>query len=132
MATNKLISSLTNRLLPLLRSAVASKERSVALFGVVFGVLYVVRAYQTPKTKSASRASNKANVDLAFLSKIMKLLPVVIPSAACKEVGLLALLSVALVLRTFLSIWIAGVNGKIVRSIVAINLKDFIKSVLPM
>ena len=49
----------------------------------------------------------KGNVDMVFFHKISKLLKIVIPSIKCVEVLDLSLLTVFLVLRTFLSIYLA-------------------------
>lgn len=42
----------------------------------------------------------------------------------------LGLLTIALFFRTYLSIYLAGVNGMVVKSIVALDFKTFIKKVL--
>ena len=52
-----------------------------------------------------------------------------IPSWKSKEVLDLALLSIFLVARTFLSIYLASVNGRIVKAIVERNLSVFIQRV---
>ena len=48
-----------------------------------------------------------------------------IPKANCKETKYLVILSLLLVLRTYMSIWLADVNGKIVKAIVDRNFKKF-------
>jgi ATP-binding cassette, subfamily D (ALD), member 3 len=53
----------------------------------------------------------------------------VVPNAACAEAGILVVLSILLVLRTMLSIWLADVNGKIVKTIVNKDFGMFIKRV---
>lgn len=60
----------------------------------------------------------RGNVDAIFFSRIKKLVRIVIPTWKSEEVLDLALLTVFLVLRTFLSIYIAAVNGKIVKAII--------------
>jgi len=60
----------------------------------------------------------KGNVDAIFLSRIKKLVKIVIPSWNCPEMGDLVLLSLFLVARTFLSIYMASVNGGVVNAIV--------------
>ena len=67
----------------------------------------------------------QGNVDSVFFDKIKKLLKIVVPNANCKEVKYLVILSLLLVLRTYMSIWLADVNGKIVKSIVDRNFKKF-------
>jgi hypothetical protein len=49
------------------------------------------------------------------------LIKIVVPSVASKEARYLAIVSVLLVIRTFLSIWLADVNGNIVKAIVNRN-----------
>lgn len=50
----------------------------------------------------------------------------VVPRANCKETKYLVILSLLLVLRTYMSIWLAEVNGKIVKSIVDRNFTKFL------
>lgn len=57
------------------------------------------------------------------------MLKIVIPTWKCQEVLDICLLTVFLVLRTFLSIYIADLNGKIVKSIIQKNKTIFIERV---
>jgi hypothetical protein len=61
-------------------------------------------------------------VDKVFFERIKVLIKIVVPSIASKEARYLAIVSVLLVIRTFLSIWLADVNGNIVKAIVNRNL----------
>ena len=54
------------------------------------------------------------------------MLKVVVPSWTCKEAKYLALLTLMLALRTQMSIWLADVNGKVVKAIVERNLRNFV------
>ena len=67
----------------------------------------------------------QGNVDAVFFSKIKQLLKVVIPRKNCRETKYLFILSLLLVLRTYMSIWLADVNAKIVKAIVDRNIKKF-------
>jgi ATP-binding cassette subfamily D (ALD) protein 3 len=69
-------------------------------------------------------------VDSVFLKRIKYLLGIVIPSWKCIEVMDLTLLTLFLVLRTFLSIYLAGVNGRIVKAIIEMDLTLFIRRIL--
>lgn len=71
----------------------------------------------------------KGNVDAIFWSRIKKLVKIVIPNWHCPEVGDLLLLTIFLVMRTFLSVYLATVNGRIVQAIIEKNLSLFIKRV---
>ena len=93
-----------------------------------------VRLREDSKTKksvshSSIQRGGKGNVDGIFLSRIRKLVNIVIPTWKCKEVLDLCLLTVFLVLRTFLSIYIAALNGTIVKSIIEGNKAVFIVKV---
>lgn len=57
-------------------------------------------------------------MDKEFWERIKILLKIAIPSILCKEVIYLVALTILLILRTFMSIWLAEVNGGIVKSIV--------------
>ena len=68
-------------------------------------------------------------MDAIFFSRIKKLIKIVIPTWKSREVLDLILLTIFLVLRTFLSIYIAGVNGKIVKAIINRDFGEFVRKV---
>jgi len=53
----------------------------------------------------------KGNVDAVFIERIKELLKIVIPHSKTKEVLYIAVLTGLLVVRTYMSIWLADVNG---------------------
>jgi ABC-type uncharacterized transport system fused permease/ATPase subunit len=65
------------------------------------------------------------NVDAQFWTRIKELLKIVVPNYTCKEFKYLIILTLLLVLRTQMSIWLADVNGKVVKAIVEQNFKKF-------
>ena len=68
-----------------------------------------------------------AALDYEFLCQAWKLLKILFPGVWTKQVGLLVLHSLCLFIRTFLSIYVATLDGRIVRSVVQ---KDVLKFVL--
>lgn len=56
------------------------------------------------------------------MDRIKQLVKVAVPTWTCKESKYLAILTLLLVLRTQMSIWLADVNGRVVNAIVK---KDF-------
>lgn len=70
------------------------------------------------------KASPGLNAD--FFKQILELGKILFPKLVSKELGLLSLHSVALISRTFLSIYVASLDGKIVKTIVEKKPKRFI------
>jgi hypothetical protein len=60
-------------------------------------------------------------IDAAFWKNVKKLIKIVIPNYTCKEFKYLVILTLLLVLRTAMSIWLADINGKVVKAIVEKN-----------
>ncbi|XP_068022780.1 ATP-binding cassette sub-family D member 2 isoform X2 [Melanerpes formicivorus] len=76
------------------------------------------------RTDSQGRASPA--VDAEFFKQLLELRKLFFPKLVSAELGLLCLHSVALVSRTFLSIYVASLDGKIVKSIVEKNPRSFV------
>lgn len=66
---------------------------------------------------------------MVFLKRAAELIKIVIPDWKSYETFNIVTLTVFLVVRTFLSIYIANVNGRIVKSIINVNYTDFVKKV---
>lgn len=79
----------------------------------------------TASEKAKSNKKGQGLFDAEFFKRVKKLLSVVIPSYSCKEAKYVAILSLLLILRTQMSIWLADVNGKIVKAIVDRNVNKF-------
>ena len=67
----------------------------------------------------------KAGLNLAFLHQYLSLLNIMVPRWKSKEAGLLLSHSVFLLLRTYLSLVVARLDGAIVRDLIAGNGKSF-------
>ncbi|XP_053262115.1 ATP-binding cassette sub-family D member 2 isoform X1 [Podarcis raffonei] len=76
-----------------------------------------------PGLPAAGRASPAANAE--FFRQLLALRKILFPRAVSAESGWLCLHSAALVSRTFLSIYVAGLDGKIVKSIVEKRPRSF-------
>jgi ATP-binding cassette subfamily D (ALD) long-chain fatty acid import protein len=68
----------------------------------------------------------KPGLNLAFLHQFLSLLSIMIPRWTSKETGLLLSHGMFLMLRTYLSLVVARLDGEIVRDLVAGNGKSFI------
>ena len=74
-------------------------------------------------------SEGKGNVDAIFWKRIRRLLKHVFTSWTCKEAQYVYLLTVLLVIRTFMSIWLADVNGRVVKAIVNKSFPEFLQRV---
>ena len=71
-------------------------------------------------------AQTKPGLNLAFLHQFLSLMSIMIPRWTSKEAGLLVSHSAFLMLRTYLSLVVARLDGEIVRDLVAGNGKLFL------
>ncbi|XP_077450445.1 ATP-binding cassette, sub-family D (ALD), member 2 [Stigmatopora argus] len=75
---------------------------------------------------AADPSKTSPGVNAQFFKQILELAKILFPELLSKELALLSLHSVALISRTFLSIYVAGLDGKIVKSIVEKHPRSFI------
>ncbi|XP_056603865.1 ATP-binding cassette sub-family D member 2 [Triplophysa dalaica] len=73
-----------------------------------------------------SGLNKSPGVNAEFFKQVLELVKIVFPRFLTKELFLLSLHSVALVSRTFLSIYVAGLDGKIVKTIVEKQPRSFV------
>ena len=71
-------------------------------------------------------------MDHVFWERIKILLKIAIPSWNTKEALYIVVLSGLLVVRTYLSIWLADVNGQIVKAIVSRDFAQFMRRVFAL
>lgn len=71
----------------------------------------------------------RGNVDREFIKRVVKLFKQLVPSWRNKEVGYIVGLGFLVILRTMMSIWLADVNGRVVKAIVNKDIKMFAKRV---
>ncbi|XP_023685940.1 ATP-binding cassette sub-family D member 2 isoform X1 [Paramormyrops kingsleyae] len=124
----------------------AAAKRAVLLVAAAYGAkaLYPIicrriRARKDPRSTvaapveengsllplSATPCARSPAVNAEFFRQIAELARILFPRLLAKEVGLLCLHSVALVSRTFLSIYVAGLDGQIVKTIVEKRPRSF-------
>ena len=83
----------------------------------------------TEATNSRGSKKGKGNVDSVFWRRIKKLIKIVLPSYGGREARYIYFLSVLLVVRTMMSIWLADVNGRVVKAIVNKSFPEFLQKV---
>ncbi|XP_033126182.1 ATP-binding cassette sub-family D member 2-like [Anneissia japonica] len=79
---------------------------------------------------SSNRLTSSTAIGRLFYTRLVKLLKIIIPGVWSKEFGILILHTASLVTRTFLSIYVASLDGTIVKSIVKTNVKEFALSLM--
>lgn len=85
---------------------------------------------QELKWTEIQKKKQRGYVNAEFVQRLKKLLKIVFPSWYDKAILDIVLLTVALFLRTYLSIYLSGVNGMIVKSIVDLDFKTFLKRIM--
>lgn len=115
-----------------------SVKRLVLVVGSITALIYANRAVRrthkqtdTPKSVVAPKKET-ISVNSRFFKKLYKLLKISIPSLVSKESGIVLALTLSMILRTWLSIQIAEVNGSIVKAIVNISFEKFLKKTLKL
>ncbi|XP_028391635.1 ATP-binding cassette sub-family D member 2-like [Dendronephthya gigantea] len=88
---------------------------------------YLHQKFATSKASAQDNTQGKTPAfNFEFLRQFYKLLKIFIPRIWCKEFGLLALHSACLVVRTFLSIYIATLDGRLVKTVVERDFTNFV------
>ncbi|PIC45071.1 hypothetical protein B9Z55_005215 [Caenorhabditis nigoni] len=115
--------------LQLLGQAVPAKQYAPGMVGML-AVLALVKLYKqdirgtkhlVAKTKKDGSKGQKAHVDGVFLSKLARILKILIPSLFSKETFYLALIAISLLCRTYADVYMIITSTKIEASIIDRN-----------
>jgi ATP-binding cassette, subfamily D (ALD), member 2 len=77
------------------------------------------------KIKLIEKKIKQPGLNLEFVHQLRKLIEIMIPKLVCHETGLLSVHTLCLISRTFLSIYVAAMEGAIVKYIVRKDVKNF-------
>lgn len=108
----------------------------MALAAIVIAIIYQFTKGKkssqsgTRSTRPANeRKKGRGNVDNEFWTRLSKLTKIVLPDWTCKEARYIFLLTGLLIIRTMMSIWLADVNGKVVKAIVNKSFPEFLQRI---
>jgi len=118
------------------RWLMTTKNGQRALSAGLIGIVVVSSVGGSKKkSSSTSEQSNqavtmrrKASINGEFLTKLRRIIKIIIPSYKSKEFIILFLHTAFLFSRTFLSIQVAKLDGAIVKSVVSGNVKAFVRN----
>jgi ABC-type uncharacterized transport system fused permease/ATPase subunit len=124
-------------LVKLLRAAISNKyTREKLIFGAAVCIfttyasrrLYprLLKSYAKRTNAKSSPKKDSPGVDKRFYKQLKYLLKIIIPKIWSKELAVLSLHTCTLVVRTFLSIYVAKLDGRIVKTIVRRDVKAFL------
>uniref|UniRef100_A0A182SE58 ABC transmembrane type-1 domain-containing protein n=1 Tax=Anopheles maculatus TaxID=74869 RepID=A0A182SE58_9DIPT len=82
------------------------------------------------KRNRQRKAGRQPGLNLDFLLQLRQLMGIMVPRLICEESGLLAVHTLCLVSRTFLSIYVASMEGAIVKFIVRKDMRNFVLMLL--
>lgn len=134
VAHSKPISENSSFLHQVLGLILKSKKKKVLTFSILIILVYFFlnhlknrKKVDPSKIKLSQPKKSKGQVDVLFFQRLWELIKIVIPSWKSAEIGYLIALTVFLYLRTWLSIYLATVKGRIVKGIIKLDLNLFLK-----
>ncbi|CAD8074471.1 unnamed protein product [Paramecium sonneborni] len=107
-----------------------NKALSGALLVLILMIVKSKKEASSPR--KIPRKYGQGNVDKVFINRIMDLLKIVIPSIKSMEIFDLSVLTVFLVIRTMMSIYISSLNGRIVKTIINGDFQKFIQKIVQL
>ena len=84
-----------------------------------------LQAIKDEKLKFIEKKIRQPGLNLEFVLQLKRLVEIMIPKLVCRETGLLSVHTLCLISRTFLSIYVAAMEGAIVKYIVRKDVKNF-------
>lgn len=84
-----------------------------------------IQSIRDEKLKIIERKIKQPGLNLEFVLQLKRLVEIMIPKLVCRETGLLSVHTLCLISRTFLSIYVASMEGAIVKYIVRKDVKNF-------
>jgi ATP-binding cassette subfamily D (ALD) protein 3 len=131
--------------LPVIRALTSSAQRKVMSSAALLALIFFIRRRMTRRSTSqvvvpplpqkkndVSSRQTRGQVDGKFLRRLARLVKIAIPGWRSKEVLELVSLTALLVVRTYLSIALASVNGRIVKAIVSRDFPLFLRRLLDL
>ena len=107
-----------------------SIQHKLRFVGGCVGLIYILRWFLSRNIPSLPEGFPKPSTNTTFLKQLFKLLPIAIPSYSSKEAVYTYTLSLILIIRSLLNIFISSLNGKIIKAVVTNNKQAFFRRVI--
>jgi ATP-binding cassette subfamily D (ALD) long-chain fatty acid import protein len=105
------------------------KLEAAALVAGALGIYFTTKKTPIIKDSKNTAVAKGVGVNAAFLKQIKFLLRICIPSIFSETAGILALHTMFLILRTYISVFVARLDGRIVKDMVRGEWKSFFRSI---
>lgn len=104
----------------------------ISLAAGCLGLLYTIRWVLGRGIPKFTDHPSKTSINTTFIHQLWSIIPKVIPSATSSEALCIYSLSILVVFRTILSIFVSSLNGKLLKAIITLNSQQFFRRVIPM
>ncbi|CAD5212267.1 unnamed protein product [Bursaphelenchus okinawaensis] len=94
-----------------------------AITGKIISQVFLNRG--CPKVEHVKKSKRKNAINPEFFKQFQYLLKIMIPKFFCRETGIIGIHSFVLISRTFLSIYVAALEGRMIKAIVQTNVSQF-------
>lgn len=106
-----------------------SYTRKLSLTLSLFAALILARRWLSRGIPRVVKESSAPPINSKFIKQLLTLIPITIPSFSSQEALLTYTLFILVLIRSIMSIFVSTLNGKLLKSLITINSKQFFQRV---